>query len=61
MTSKQNGSVSFDCAECGMLVQPATAHHPFLYCELYKLRHYDPEHYLATYGFTRNIVKEGSA
>lgn len=53
MTDNTKGSSGFDCAECGMLVQPY-AYHPYLYCELYKLGRHKPEAYLAAYGFTRN-------
>ncbi len=31
-----NASENADCAECGMLVEPAMAFHPYLYCVLFK-------------------------
>lgn len=47
-----------DCQECGAHVEPAGAYHPYLYCELVKLGHRDPEAYLRSYGFERVLVKE---
>ena len=43
----------FDCQECGMRCEPPEQYHPFLYCELRKLGHLDPEAYLDLYGFVR--------
>ena len=34
------------CAECGMLVEPAMAFHPWLYCRLFKLGILDPARFL---------------
>lgn len=34
------------CAECGMLVEPATAFHPLLYCCLFKAGFTDPAGFL---------------
>lgn len=39
------------CAECGMLVEPAYAFHPWLYCWLFKAGVRDPGKFLATNGF----------
>lgn len=41
----------YDCQECGKNV--GREYHPFLYCELVKLGHRDPEAYLREYGFVR--------
>lgn len=42
------------CQECGALAPPA--YHPYLYCELVRLGHHDPEAYLRSYGFERQVV-----
>jgi hypothetical protein len=34
------------CAQCGMLVEPAMAFHPFLYCRLFKAGILDPAGFL---------------
>lgn len=39
------------CAECGMLVEPAGAFHPWLYCWLFKRGVSRPGEFLATHGF----------
>jgi hypothetical protein len=45
-----NANREFDCGECGQRVR-AVEFHPYLYCELYKLGHYDQAAYLRDYGF----------
>ena len=40
------------CAECDALVDGGE-YHPYLYCELYKLGHKEPGHYLKRCGFVR--------
>lgn len=35
-----------DCAECGMLVEPATAFHPYLYCVMFKQGFLNPAAFL---------------
>jgi hypothetical protein len=37
---------NMDCAECGMLVEPAMAFHPYLYCRLFKLGVLNPAKFL---------------
>lgn len=39
-------STDMGCAECGMLVEPANAFHPFLYCRLFKLGVLNPAAFL---------------
>ena len=34
------------CASCGMLVEPANAFHPWLYCQLFQLGVLDPARFL---------------
>lgn len=34
------------CAACGMLVEPETAFHPYLYCQLFKLGVKNPARFL---------------
>lgn len=34
------------CAECGMLVEPAMAFHPWLYCQLFKRGVLNPAQFL---------------
>jgi hypothetical protein len=41
------------CHECGMTTRHPGDYHPFLFCELFKLGHGDPEAYLRSYGFIR--------
>lgn len=33
---------TMECAECGMLVEPAMAFHPYLYCRLFKAGFLNP-------------------
>lgn len=33
---------NMDCADCGMLVEPAMAFHPHLYCQLFKAGFLNP-------------------
>lgn len=37
-----------------MVVGALAAYHPYLFCELYRLGHAEPDVYLAAYGFTRD-------
>lgn len=37
---------NLDCAECGMLVEPSMAFHPWLYCKLFKMGITHPAKYL---------------
>lgn len=39
------------CGECGMLVDPPNAFHPFLYCRLFKLGVMNPARFLAEQHF----------
>jgi hypothetical protein len=39
------------CQGCGMLVEPASAFHPGLYCELFKLGVRNPARWLASQHF----------
>ena len=40
------GSENKHCAECGMLVEPAMAFHPWMYCQLFKAGWTDPAGFL---------------
>lgn len=47
------------CTECGALVPLVNGrqpYHPYLYCELIRLGHHDPEQYLRSYGFARETT-----
>ena len=52
---RQPITTATQCMECGATGVPAAAYHPFLYCELVKLGHHDPESYLRSYGFVRAL------
>ena len=39
-------SKNMDCQECGMLVEPAMAFHPYMYCRLFQLGVLDPARFL---------------
>jgi hypothetical protein len=43
--------------ECLSSFEGAGGYHPYLYCELIKLGHIDPEKYLASYGFIRRPLR----
>lgn len=45
------------CMECLSSFEGAGGYHPYLYCELIKLGHIDPEKYLASYGFIRRPLR----
>ena len=40
--SKASKIKTMTCSACGMLVEPAMAFHPHLYCQLFKLGVLDP-------------------
>jgi hypothetical protein len=42
---------NMDCATCGMLVEPAMAFHPYLYCRLFKAGFLNPAAFLQGQGF----------
>lgn len=37
---------NMDCGSCGMLVEPAMAFHPWLYCQLFKMGVRNPAAFL---------------
>ena len=49
------------CGECGMLVEPINAFHPWLYCWLFKSGVTDPDRFLATHGFVPDPAIWGDA
>lgn len=55
MTSTTTGT---ECGALVPLVNGRQPYHSFLYCELIKLGHHDPEVYLRSYGFERVLIKE---
>jgi hypothetical protein len=49
------------CADCGMLVEPATEFHPGIYCTLFKAGFLDPAHFLSGHGFIPDPAVWGEA
>lgn len=49
------------CAQCGMLVEPAMAFHPYMYCRLFQLGVLNPARFLQGQHFIPDPAHWGAA